>query len=316
MFAFVTAQLVFSSLLFFFVLPEACLSLQTAAKKFLKANGFKVEPVQSHADHVNLRASCEIDPNCQKILKSTYKNGDYCNFADIMDLTYTDDKRLGGHCTTHGKFCCMYRHHRHSNRISTCNIQIIPSCLLQTSRQQNNNFSCILISCCEKDVSWPLAASYLGLECSIGGPVCMPYSLMGKRLLEDDPRVKTHDSYYSQYKKVCNVFFVENVCEYPPEKVEAALGKEWTVLAVKLDPRNLGLGISRARIYMVCFKKSCVRWNAPFSLEEFIECLASRPILTARNLFWQRVPQHVPTVAQVSWWSFDAASFWLELKVK
>lgn len=140
--------------------------------------------------------------------------------------------------------------------------------------------------------------------------------LMGKRLLEDDPRVKTHDSYYSQYKKVCNVFFVENVCEYPPEKVEAALGKEWTVLAVKLDPRNLGLGISRARIYMVCFKKSCVRWNAPFSLEEFIECLASRPILTARNLFWQRVPQHVPTVAQVSWWSFDAASFWLELKVK
>ena len=129
------------------------MSLQTAAKKFLKANGFKVEHVQSHADHVNLRASCEIDRDCQKILKSTYKNGDYCNFEDIMDLTFTHDKRLGGHCTTHGKFCCMLKHRPHASRISTCNIQIIPSCLLQTNHQQNSNFSCFLISCCEKDLS-------------------------------------------------------------------------------------------------------------------------------------------------------------------
>ena len=71
------------------------LSLETAAKKFLRSRSMKqlVDPF------VKKLWSFEWKEPCQQILKNTYGS---CNFGDI--LTY-DKKCKSLFCTTHGKKC-------------------------------------------------------------------------------------------------------------------------------------------------------------------------------------------------------------------
>lgn len=133
------------------------------------------------------------------------------------------------------------------------------------------------------------------------GPVCIPFSPMGTRKGQDDPRFAGHESYYDKYKAICDIFIVENVVEYGDVITKDRLGEEWEVESLKLDPRNLGLGVARARIYLLRWKKTKVTWDAPFTLRDFLDTLASKPVLSAKNYFWQKIPPTVLSEAEASW---------------
>ena len=74
------------------------------------------------------------------------------------------------------------------------------------------------------------------------GPVCVMYSRMGLGLKEMDAGFNTHEAFYKQYAKVCDVLTIENVTEYPRKVVEEHLGPNWSIQHVQVDPRNVGLG--------------------------------------------------------------------------
>ena len=122
--------------------------------------------------------------------------------------------------------------------------------------------------------------------------------MMGNRKGTNDTRFETHNRFYSEYSRECDVLVVENVVEYGEDITKSALGPSWAVTSICFDPRNVGMGIARARIYLLCWKTNKVTWTAPFSLKELLESLASRHVLTARNYFWQKLPATVLTSAE------------------
>ena len=130
------------------------------------------------------------------------------------------------------------------------------------------------------------------------GPVCVGYSKMGKMLGNQDKTYPTHEEFYNRYPDQCDLFVIENVPEYPKQTVEKGLGKGFKVQHVTLDPRNLGMGVGRARSYFVAWRTSKIKWTASFSLAEFLDCLSCKPVLTARNYFWQSHPKDVLTDAE------------------
>ena len=125
----------------------------------------------------------------------------------------------------------------------------------------------------------------------IQGPVCVAFSLMGRRRKEQDISFRTHEKYYQEYGKSNSVLIVENVTEYSEEIVAARLGPSWRIQATRLDPRIFGMGVSRPRLYMICYDSDHVRWDADFTLNEFVTALAAKPVLTARDYFWEKVPK-------------------------
>ena len=67
---------------------------------------------------------------------------------------------------------------------------------------------------------------------------------------------------------------------------------DWELRSICVDPRNFGLGIARARVYMLAWRKSKLAWTGPFdTLDEFLQCVAAKHVLTARNYFWQNLPK-------------------------
>ena len=127
------------------------------------------------------------------------------------------------------------------------------------------------------------------------------YSRMGKELHEKDVEFKTHEAFYEQYPVVTDVLFIENVTEYPRSVVESHLGPEFEVQDVQIDPRNLGLGVGRARSFFVAYRKDKVMWNAEYSLTSFLECISSKAVLSAKNYFWQSHPKDQLSDAEDSW---------------
>ena len=115
--------------------------------------------------------------------------------------------------------------------------------------------------------------------------------MMGSRLQEDDPRFATHKAYYTEYGGTSDLMLIENVTEYPVSLVKQHLGADWEVFSICVDPRNVGLGVSRARVYIVAFRKSKLAWTAPYTLSEFLDCVASKHIIAARDYFWQDLPK-------------------------
>eukprot|EP00435_Cladocopium_sp_Y103_P053222 s1327_g17.t1 len=102
------------------------------------------------------------------------------------------------------------------------------------------------------------------------------YSRMGNELHEEDVEFATHEAFYEQYPKVADVLFIENVTEYPRSTVESNLGPRFAVEDVQVDPRNVGLGMGRARSFFLAYRKDKIKWNAEFSLSSFLECLSSK----------------------------------------
>ena len=123
------------------------------------------------------------------------------------------------------------------------------------------------------------------------GPVCVMYSRMGLGLKEMDAGFNTHEAFYKQYAKVCDVLTIENVTEYPRKVVEEHLGPNWSIQHVQVDPRNVGLGMGRARSFFVAYRNDRIQWNAKYSLESFLECLSSKSALSAGSYFWQNHPE-------------------------
>lgn len=76
---------------------EAALSLQSAARRFLQT---QCAGKMGQVEHVCLTSSCEINAECQLVLKNTYG---HCNFKDILTLDMVNGGKA--FCTTHGRLC-------------------------------------------------------------------------------------------------------------------------------------------------------------------------------------------------------------------
>lgn len=122
--------------------------------------------------------------------------------------------------------------------------------------------------------------------------------MMGKRLKDRDPQFVSHQSFYREYARKHDVIFVENVTEYSETLVQQCLGQEFEIRSIRICPRNLGLGVARARVYMVAFRSSKIVWSSPYSLEDFADAVASRVFLDAYNYFWQRAPKSILSKAE------------------
>ena len=130
------------------------------------------------------------------------------------------------------------------------------------------------------------------------GPVCVSFSAMGKRLQEQDIAFATHEQYYKEYTKCNDLLILENVPEYKEKLVASHLGPSWAMDSTRLDPRIFGMGVSRPRVYIICWRKNVLKWTADFRLEEFVRALAAKPVLTAGNYFWQKIPETTLTAAE------------------
>ena len=130
------------------------------------------------------------------------------------------------------------------------------------------------------------------------GPVCVSFSAMGKRLQEQDIAFATHEQYYKEYTKCNDLLILENVPEYKEKLVASHLGPSWAMDSTRLDPRIFGMGVSRPRVYIICWRKNVLKWTADFRLDEFVRALAAKPVLTAGNYFWQKIPETTLTAAE------------------
>ena len=140
--------------------------------------------------------------------------------------------------------------------------------------------------------------------------MCICFSPMGTQLKESHPQFESHESYYKKYSKVSDVMVVENVVEYGAEIAKKRLGENWEVRSIHFDPRNLGMGVARARLYMLCWNKLKVVWDAPYDLAEFLDALASQRVLTAIHYFWQKRPCSALSDADDSWSHHMSKFFW------
>ena len=128
-----------------------------------------------------------------------------------------------------------------------------------------------------------------------GGP-CQPFSMMGARRQTSDVKFRTHEAFYTVAPRCSDILVFENVAEYHEAYAVARLPAEWICQSVKLDPRVLGLGASRARIYILAYNSSHVRQRhgAP-SLREAVEACRARPRLRVDNYFWKTLPSQALT---------------------
>ncbi|CAK9061767.1 unnamed protein product, partial [Durusdinium trenchii] len=136
------------------------------------------------------------------------------------------------------------------------------------------------------------------LRVTVAGPVCISFSLMGKKEGVSSPAFKTHEGFYRQAPLMADVLILENVTEYSPELVQSQLGKSWTLQHCKIDPRLFGLPAARARIYLIAYKHDIVSWRQEVSLELVLGALASRVVRDAGMYTWMSLPPMTLSAAQ------------------
>lgn len=121
------------------------------------------------------------------------------------------------------------------------------------------------------------------------GPICVPFSMMGRRKKTADPSFATHVSFFENIAvdQDCNI--IENVTEYDEQIVKDAL-PAFSVTAVKVDPRVFGLGVARARIYIIAIRRSKLRWKPGFCLEDFMDSVTAQVTLQSTDYFWKKLP--------------------------
>lgn len=80
---------------------EAAISLSKAAQRFMKKHSQCKSTRDEHRiEHVTLGFHCEIDKQCQSVLRRTYPG--QCLFDDITKM---DMASKVGLCSCHGKLC-------------------------------------------------------------------------------------------------------------------------------------------------------------------------------------------------------------------
>lgn len=125
---------------------------------------------------------------------------------------------------------------------------------------------------------------------------------MGKGLRERDVKYQVHQKYYQVIPGVADLLLLENVPEYSMKEVVAReLGSGWGCVAETIDPRLFGFATSRARTYALCWKKSTIKMDPQFPLGKVIAALKARPVMLAKNYFWQRLGPSPLTNSRVFW---------------
>ena len=91
------------------------------------------------------------------------------------------------------------------------------------------------------------------------------------------------------------ILVIENVPEYEERVVRSSLSSCWTLVSVRVDPRVLGFGTARARVFIVAYRSDKLQWVSPFSLASLVGCLSSQVALKAKDYFWMQLPKSVLT---------------------
>ena len=98
----------------------------------------------------------------------------------------------------------------------------------------------------------------------LSGPVCVDYSMMGKRMQEEGSSFPVHRAFYEHVDdSTHDVVVIENVPEYKESTVKEILGSSWTLMSSRVDPRSLGFGCARQSLWK-CFLfllKESAWWN-------------------------------------------------------
>ncbi|CAL1146494.1 unnamed protein product [Cladocopium goreaui] len=121
---------------------------------------------------------------------------------------------------------------------------------------------------------------------------------MGNRGCDKDPCMKTHRKQYKEFKKLCQLLCIENVCEYSVPLVKSELGPQWTVMFTRLDSRLFGVPVARARLYLLAFRNDVLQWASDLTLDDFVAMMSSECVMSARNLFWMSAPEKELTNAE------------------
>ena len=126
----------------------------------------------------------------------------------------------------------------------------------------------------------------------------MPFSLMGKRLGTKAVEWETHEAFYGNISPEEDLQIVENVPEYGSEHAARKLGPEFDTCSLVVDPRVLGLPASRARIYIIGWKKSKLQWIPGFNLMEFMDVLTSKVAIDVKAYWSLNLPPRTLTTSE------------------
>ena len=128
---------------------------------------------------------------------------------------------------------------------------------------------------------------------------------MGKRQREKDIAFQTHKSYFSEVASEQDILIIENVPEYSEKLVLQHLNtgkaQTWQLQSIRIDPRNLGFGCARSRVYMLAYRGDRMAWTKEFTLEELVDCLASRVVLSAGSYYWGKGEPSQLSDAEETW---------------
>ena len=82
---------------------------------------------------------------------------------------------------------------------------------------------------------------------------------MGRQTGEDDPRFATHENFYESMKRIHEIMLIENVPEYKVSIAVKHLGSAWELESTVIDPRHFGVPASRARLYILAWRRDKVK---------------------------------------------------------
>lgn len=137
--------------------------------------------------------------------------------------------------------------------------------------------------------------------CDSLGLICVPFSNMGLRRRTADPAFSTHTAFYQNVAPDQDIVIIENVCEYDIEIVKDAMEPVFALKSLKIDPRVLGLGASRARVYIIAIRCSKLQWIQNFDLYKFIDLLTAQVKLSAGDYWWRNLPTQTLSPSDETW---------------
>lgn len=144
--------------------------------------------------------------------------------------------------------------------------------------------------------------------CDSLGLICVPFSNMGLRRRTADPAFSSHTAFYQNVAPDQDIVIIENVCEYDIEIVKDAMEPVFALKSLKIDPRVLGLGASRARVYIIAIRCSKLQWIQNFDLYKFIDLLTAQVKLSAGDYWWRNLPTQTLSPSDETWLA-DPCSF-------
>ena len=129
---------------------------------------------------------------------------------------------------------------------------------------------------------------------------------MGNKGKASHPVVKTHKRYFKK-QKTCDLsdaLLWENVTEWELKMLKRSLGKGWKFIAVKLDPQLFGFPCARARLYVLAWKTSKLKWHMDVpALVELIRglCVQCHVGFSCSSYWWQTGVARVPLSKFEAW---------------